>query len=45
MKWAIAADKISKHFGQVKALREVSFALPRVNWLHLPGLTARAKPR
>ena len=28
MKWAIAADKILEHFGQVKALREVSFALP-----------------
>jgi len=43
MKWAIAADKISKHFGRVKALREVSFALPPGELVALAGPNGAGK--
>ena len=43
MKWAIAADKVSKHFGRVKALREVSFALPPGELVALAGPNGAGK--
>jgi Cu-processing system ATP-binding protein len=43
MKWAIAADKVSKHFGRVKALREVSFALPAGELVALAGPNGAGK--
>jgi len=43
MKWAITADKISKHFGRVKALREVSFALPPGELVALAGPNGAGK--
>jgi Cu-processing system ATP-binding protein len=43
MKWAIAADKISKHFGRVKALREVSLALPPGELVALAGPNGAGK--
>jgi Cu-processing system ATP-binding protein len=43
MKWAIAADNLSKHFGRVKALREVSFALPPGELVALAGPNGAGK--
>jgi len=43
MKWAITADKLSKHFGRVKALREVSFALPPGELVALAGPNGAGK--
>ena len=43
MKLAIAADKISKNFGPVKALREVSFALPAGEMVALAGPNGAGK--
>jgi Cu-processing system ATP-binding protein len=43
MKWAIAADKLSRDFGRVKALREVSFALPPGELVALAGPNGAGK--
>jgi Cu-processing system ATP-binding protein len=43
MTWAIAADKLSKDFGRVKALCEVSFALPPGELVALAGPNGAGK--
>jgi Cu-processing system ATP-binding protein len=43
MTWAIAADRVSKHFGPVKALCEVSFALPAGELVALAGPNGAGK--
>ena len=43
MKWAITADKLSKDFVRVKALHEVSFALPAGEVVALAGPNGAGK--
>jgi Cu-processing system ATP-binding protein len=43
MKWAIAAENLSKDFGRLKALREVSFALPPGELVALAGPNGAGK--
>ena len=43
MKWTITADKLSKDFGRVKALHQVSFALPAGELVALAGPNGAGK--